>query len=736
MKSKLLVAVAFTALYSLPAHAQAEGEGQGDIVVTAEKRESRLIEVAAPISVVTGDRVEERGIADFEGLVEQLPGVSITADYGGASSKVISIRGVGGSDDYRPNGSPSVAMHVDNIYQSSNAFLVMPFFDVERVEVLKGPQGTLYGRNSTAGVVNLITRSDADRINGYITGEYASFDRVRMEGAFGFPIAEGVGLRVAGVVDQGGGFQDGKGAGSLGGVTAFPGVGPIPNPGEKKGWGDRDLFAGRATLNAEFAPGSTLVVKLFGSSDHGESQMPDSRGGVSNGGWIEPDDDPYTFYSDRYPKRRMDMWGVSAAFSQALTETMKLDLVGGYQEGDRYVEGEGTGTAVRNFDFNFTDKVKQHSLEARLSDKVGSFGWVLGGYYLKDKVDFRTDLLALDVFGSNLVSDYHQERESKAVFGQGDLDVTDRLTLSVGLRYTADNASYVGSTTDANPLGVSIVPIALPTVPVVFDNDFDEDNLSGRVTIAYRPIDSLNLWASVGKGYKAGGFDGSTIFSAPEALPFESENVVSYEAGLKFAGPRGLFLNIDGFYYDFDNLQANTTTIVAGAATSANVRTNVAKARVFGVDIAAGATLVRSGPHKLTADAGVTLLDSKILEFDSSNPDIVAVNLGNELPASPAFSGNAQIAYSYTGDGWRLTASADARRKSSEFKRLNNALSASVPAYTLLGARLAVTLLDRGVTIFGYVRNLTDETYYIDRSATGRLSGSPRTFGGGARFEF
>src|SRR3546814_9461333 len=100
--------------------------------------------------------------------------MSITSNFGGVASTTISIRGVGGQDDYRPNGSPSVAMHIDNVYQSSNVFLSAPFFDVERVEVLKGPQGTLYGRNSTAGVVNLITRGPSDSFDGYVQADYGS----------------------------------------------------------------------------------------------------------------------------------------------------------------------------------------------------------------------------------------------------------------------------------------------------------------------------------------------------------------------------------------------------------------------------------------------------------------------------------------------------------------------------------------------------------------------------------
>jgi iron complex outermembrane receptor protein len=146
--------------------------------------------------------------------------------------------------------------------------------------------------------------------------------------------------------------------------------------------------------------------------------------------------------------------------------------------------------------------------------------------------------------------------------------------------------------------------------------------------------------------------------------------------------------------------------------------------------------LIQSGPHKLAIDGGATLLRSKILEFNSTNPAIVAVNLGNDLPASPHLSGNAQIAYTYTADSWSVKAAVDARHKSSEFKRLSNDPNTQVSGYTLLNARLDVTLTDTGLGFFVYGRNLTDETYYVDRGATLRLSGSPRVFGGGATLQF
>lgn len=713
-------------------------DGEADIVVTANKREQSLINISAPIAALSGDRLEERGVTSFDGLVDQLPGVSLTSDYGGSASKSISIRGIGATDDYRPNGSTAVAFHVDNVYQASNVFLAMPFFDVDRVEVLKGPQGTLYGRNSTAGVINLITRSRSDVVNGYVQAEYASYGRVRVEGAIGVPLSDAIGLRVAGTVDQGGGYQEAMGAGPLANRIFFPGTPPISDPGYRKGWGDNDLFAGRITLDINPSSDTSLIVKLFGSTDRGEPIQVDSRGGVNNSGFVEPDDDPYTFYSDRRHRKQIDLWGVSASLKQNLSDTIALDLVGGHQDGKRYFEGDATGSPRRVFDYGFSDHIRQNSVEARVSqNEAGPIDWVVGGYYIHDRVQFLTEADATDIVATRLMTDYAQTRSSKALFAQVDWTILPAVTISGGLRYTDDKASYSGVTSDIDPYGISLAGAAFPGIPVAFDNDFNDDNVSGRVTLSYKPTEQSNFYVSYGTGYKAGGFDGSSIFSSVEALPFKSETVRSYEGGFKLAGRRGLFLSIDGFYYSFENLQANTTQILAGQESSANVRTNVAKARIYGADIQFGLTLVQSGPHRLAVDGGGTFINSRILDFDSSDPSLVAVNIGNDLPATPHFSGNMQVAYDYTSDsGWKLRAAVDARHKSAEFKRLDNNPGSRASGYTLINARIDLTLSNPGLTLFVYGRNLTDKVYFTDLTSTYRLAGAPRVFGVGARHAF
>lgn len=707
-----------------------------EIVVTAQKRSSRLQDIPAAIAVLSGERTERLGIADFEGLIEQIPGVSITADFGGTGSKVISIRGVGGTDDYRPNGSASVALHVDNIFQSSNLFQTMPFFDVERVEVLKGPQGTLYGRNSTAGVVNLITRNPGDAPNGYGYIEYGNYDRFRAEAAAGGPISSVFGVRVAATLDRGGGYMDGKGAGFLAGRVPFPGVPGIPNPGARDGYGDRNLFAARGTLEAKPHESTDIVLKIYGSRDRGENQLGDSVGGVNNGGWIEPDDDPFTFFSNNYPKRNIDFIGGSLNVGQEMSDTVRFDAVLGYQWGERELRG-GTGTPRRQFDYIFRDKVQQYTAEARLSSQGdGPLRWVAGGYFQRDRVRFATDLLAAEAIATNLVSNYLQKRRSAAAFAQIDYRFLEQFEFGLGVRYTDDRGTYKGSTIDLNPWGVTRARLSFPAIPVFFDTEAKDDNISGRATLSYQPLEALKIYASFGKGYKASGFDGSTIFNTFEANPIEPEDVLAYEGGFKLSLENGIYFSADAFYYDISDLQAFTVIPLPDGTTSPNLRINVGKSRLYGLDVSGNATLIESGPHLVTAELGFTLLNSKILEFVGT-PAQVAANLGNDLPAAPKFSGNASVSYTYSfANGWEASGTLDIRHKGSEFKRLNNATTSATEAFTLLGLRLDVRQSEGGFGVYAFARNLTDETYFLDRNAAGRLVGAPRTFGVGARYSF
>ena len=734
MTCSVQIVAASALLAAMPVLALGEGNTMAleEIVVTAQKREQRLLDIPASVAVLSAEAVERKGVTDFEGLIEQIPGVSVTADFGGGASKVISIRGVGGTDDYRPNGSPSVSFHMDGIYQSSNVFLSMPFFDVERVEVLKGPQGTLYGRNSTAGVVNVITRGPGNGRDGYALVEGGSFGRKRGEFAMSLPLSGTAGVRLAAVIDKGGGYMQGLGAGPFAGRVTFAGTPPIPDPGPRDGFGDRDLTAARLTFNFGLGEDASVVIKAHASQDDGENIQADTEG-MPTFGFTEPDTNPYTFYSSRYPVRDVSLRGVSVHYDQRIVGDTKLTVLGGYQTASRSWQG-GLGVPRRYSDYDFKDDVDQRSLEIRLA---GTFAeqrgnWLVGGYAIRDKVGFVTLLNFTDLVATHVVSDYFQARRSSAAFSQVDWRFTDTLTLIAGLRYTSDNGEYRGSTLDLNPYGTSIASRAFPFLPVRFNEVGDDANTSGRLTLRYQPMQSLTFYGSFGTGYKAGGFDGSTIFSTPEAKPFKPETVKAYEAGVKYSGASGLYLSLDGFYYDFAQLQA--FTVIPPVA--ANVRTNVGKSEFQGFEFTLGIDLLRRDSHSVRFDVAGTWLRSKILQFEGT-PEQVAVNLGNELPAAPRFSGNATLAHEWRfGANLMLATTIDVRNKSSEFKRLNNDLRSLVEGFSTVDLRIELRAPEKGWSTYVFGRNLTDETYFSDRNGGARLVAPPRTYGLGARYAF
>lgn len=249
-----------------------------EIIVTALKRDSSLQDAPVAISVLGGEELRARGVTDFTDLIDILPGISINSAFGGPENSFITIRGIGGADDYKPNGNPSVALHIDGIYQTSNAYLSMPLFDLERIEVLKGPQGTLYGRNTTAGAINAITSAPGDTINGYADIEYGSYDLVSGSAAIGGPVSDNLGIRIAVLMKQGGGFMDGAGAGDFAGFVPEGTEGilpPVTDPGQRDGFGDADLFTFRGTAVYDFDDVTSLTLNYFTSQDRGDTRQYD-----------------------------------------------------------------------------------------------------------------------------------------------------------------------------------------------------------------------------------------------------------------------------------------------------------------------------------------------------------------------------------------------------------------------------------------------------------------------------
>jgi iron complex outermembrane receptor protein len=707
-----------------------------EVVVTGLKRESSLQDSPVAISVLGGDELEARGVTDFTDLIDSLSGISINSAYGGPENSFITIRGIGGADDYKPNGNPSVALHVDGIYQTSNAYLSMPLFDLERIEVLKGPQGTLYGRNTTAGAINAITRAPGDSLNGYADIEYGSYEFVSGSAAVGGPISDDLGVRVAVLLEQGGGFMNGAGAGNFAGFVPVGAEGilpPVADPGKRDGFGDADLFAFRGTALYDFDDVTSLTLRYFVSQNRGDTRQYDrvafeDDNPTRNAG---ENSDPYEFYSSDYYSHEIDVSGFSGDFNRQLNTGLKLDVLFSLQSSERNVSGNGDGTSFPRFQYNFDDKLDQTSLEIRLSDGVGGkFDWIAGAFFINDSVDFTSNWTSYTVL-SQYSSPYNQRRNSVATFGNLDWNISNDLIISAGLRYTKDSAKFRGQNIDADPWGLSTFETTFKTqANFSWDREFDDSNVSGKLAVQYFVNDNLNIFASASTAYRGGGFDGTSIFSEEETHPFESENVFSYEAGARYVTER-INLTFDLFSYDFEELQAT-----ARLSNDTNGRTNVGAATVNGAEASIALTLYEANDHKITFNTAGTYLDTEITEFSSNRVNDVTNTIGDPLPGSPEWSQTAALNYQTTlANNAQLNARFNYSYHGKESNRLNAGEGNTAPSYDLLGIRVDLTLAN-GINIYAYGRNITDEVYFLELNGGSRLVGAPATYGAGVSYAF
>lgn len=729
----LLCSTAF-AIAALPACAAAadqetqqaparQGEipmADGAIIVTANKRAQTLLEVSSAVQTLGGDALREDGVKNFIDLAQQTPGVIVSTPLvGGSTIQNFTIRGIG-FDDFRPNGNPSAAVHFDGVYQGSSALIGGQMFDVARVEVLKGPQGTLYGRNTTAGAVNVISNKPSDIVEGQAFADYSSFNTWRAEAAVNVPLTPTVALRVSGLYDSTDGYLTSLGNPIGAGFTSVPGViPPTIDPGVDENAARSEFWGGRALLSVGMGTGTELLLNVHGFTD---------RGGQAQSEPADGSTPPRSYYTNVDARRARDSWGASLTLNQDIVDDVLLSIVGAYDTLDSDYDWND-GTVRRTWDIDYIDTIKQGQVEARLQNRVpGDFNWTVGGAWFRDSVELYSTLDGSDTFRTIFEADYKQDRESFAGFANVDFAVAPRLRVDAGIRLTNEKSTFRGTTLDLDPYGLTTAGPVFD-LPAIFNNTLDETSPSGRIALNYEVNDATRIYASVGRGFRAGGFDGTTIWSAPEALPFDSETVWAYEGGMKFL-PRGGLLQAElaAFYYDFSNIQANSSIVYDGASTS--VRTNVGKARSMGAE----ATLSAKPAPGLDIGLAVAMLDTKILEISTGSAAEQAARLGRDLPFAPNLTFNGTVRYEIpVSASLTIVPQVDVRYVSGYYGNLDN--SSEVGNFPLVNARVDFRI-DDSWTLAGYVRNLTDEVYSTGGSAATRLSGAPRVWGVSAGVRF
>ena len=702
------------------------------MVVTAQKRPQTLLDVPTSIVALSGEQVRERGITDFVTLAQSTPGV-IAANQatGGRTSQTFTIRGIG-DDDFRANGNPSAAVHFDGVYMGSAALIGGQLFDVERIEVLKGPQGTLYGRNTTAGAINVISRKPGDKFEGRASVDVGNYGSVRTEAAYGGPIDERWGVRIAGVYDRSDGYLTNTGAGNFAGITPKPGVIPPNSAVKPSDDATGTEFAGARSL-ITFRPeaGTDLSLSVHGFHENGGTAQTERVIATSK----YAADAPYTFSSNVVPYLHKNSNGMSLTVDQELPRDLLLTVIADYENlAQQFMWNDGT--PIRTFDIDYYDHVEQRSLEARVRNNDGEASrtdWVLGSIYYEDKVGLRSTLDSSDYLRTFFATDYRQTRNSWAVFGDLTNRFAERWSAGVGLRYTNERSTFAGSTVDLNPYGLTLGPRAFPTLPVIFDQSFQDDRVSGKATLTYRPNDNTTLYTSIGQGFKAGGFDGSTITAVQEAEPFKSETVTAYEAGLKYLPNGPVQVDASVFYYDYKDMQANSTRIIA--TTPTNVRTNVGRSHILGAEL----NLLARPMRNLDLNLGLSVLNTRITEANSDDAAESARRIGNQLPNSPKLTANVGARHTQAlGGDTVMVSTINGRWIGKYYGELDN--YQTIGDYFIGDARLEFRFGKRW-SLAAWVKNFTDRAYFagfggVSATSANLYRGAPRTFGVNAQMRF
>lgn len=699
--------------------AQEAGQDAGDIVVTANRDPSLVSKTPIALTAITGEALASSGVSGPTELAALVPNLAITRDAVPASGGglQITIRGIT-STDASEKGDPSAAFLRDGIYIARPQAQEVSFYDIERVEVLRGPQGTLYGRNTTAGVVNVIAVRPKDRFEISGTFGYASFNAIEATGTINVPVSRQLALRLAINHEQ----RDSV-------VTPLDrrfDVNPFSNNSSiRLGILAKPADAVTLYIQGDYSwiKGSgfgVVPVTNFFAGPFVSDTTPIYTTASGDAPRVNPRPIPWQEYRDNQDRGVMGEFNADLGFG-------KLSWLSSYRELDRdeHRHQGPTGGARSAFTGNFW----QLSQELRLS--MGGTGFwkaQVGGYYFKE----RSRLVAANVSANVGFIQNPTVAVSKALFAQGTITPAEGLNLTAGGRYSHDDKSRIGVIA-ADPLGT-------PVVTGVNDAARSFSKVTWRLGVDY-DLPRLGLvYATVSTGYKAGGFNdgcpigrGPTCTLTPDQLYYQPETLTAYEAGIKWklAGD-ALRLNGAIFHYDYSNMQLSQSSFCGG--TNCIVVRNAGKSKIDGVELEG---VVRPAPsHQFNLSAN--WLNARYTEFTP----IPTVSLaGQPLSRAPKWTFSAGYTFTRTlQDGGKITANA-ALRFSSRYDLTDLATRVHFyqPAFTKTDISLGYTSPGGTWNLQVFGRNLENALVltYARNSATGEAAfEQPRSFGVRAGFRY
>ena len=696
VKTALLAGAAWSALSTF-AMAQDAAPQDGvssldDVVVSARRRDELLKDVPISVSAIGEERLEQTGASDITALQQQTPNATVQVARGSNSTLISFIRGVGQQDPLW-GFEPGVGLYVDDVYVARPQGAVLDIYDVQRIEVLRGPQGSLYGRNTVGGAIKYVTNGLSNDPELTLRGAYGSYNQIDLMAVGSIPLADN--FRVGGAIAS---YQrDGYGTNINTGAEHY----------------NKDVLAGR--LSAEWEPRDDMSIRLAYDRVQDDSNPRHGHrlvAGATPAGAILPS----VFDTNA------GLGDVNSVESQGASATVQIDLNDNWTFKSITAWREGETTTVIDFDntpaatldipgFYADDQLTQEFQFLFDFDRIQG---VAGFFYLDGHAEGAFDTI-LGNAGIVIGTNGQVNTESWAGFADVNLDLTDRLHLGLGVRYTLDEKQ--GTVFRANYLGATRSPLLGGTVraPLLvrsnYTNAKDFTQFTPRIALSYDLTDDMTTYASFSQGFKSGGFDmrGDVILTPNTVNGYDPETVDSYEIGLKGALDRLTFATAI-FYNEYQDQQV--TTQVPSGASIASFVDNVGSSTFYGAEFEGQLRIL----DNLSANFAVGYLHSDFEEFLRFNLTTrVFEDISDQVVLQNAPEWTGYLGLTWIGDvaggALAVTPSVTYRGDSSMFEFPNPILDQQ--AYSLVNLSIVWTDPTDRFTLGLYGKNLTDEEYRV-----------------------
>ncbi len=668
-----------TSMLVLPAFTQTAAAAVTEMVVSAERRDASIQTVPIAVTAFSADDIENLQIINVTDIGATVPNMVSRNSSGQATNVTIFMRGQGQNESTMPTAESAVGIYIDDVYQARTNGSNIELLDIERIEVLRAPQGTLYGRNTIAGALKFVTRKPGDETRVAASLGYGTREHIQAKLSASGPVVEGkLALGAAVVYSDQEGYYD-----RYSGTTKV-----------ESDIGDRQYAGIRADLNYYGSENFEFNAHIAYTEDDTDASyvtpladfvlMPAANNAPLSG----------DFYGTQTTdQQHADVEQLTASINMTWKfDGFDLKSITGYRdvEQDSYIDISGSN----GWYIDSLVEGTQITQEIQLIGSTENVDWILGAFYLNEDND--TD--SLNILAGGLINSrqiYTTETQSYAVFGQATYNVNDQLGLTAGLRWTQDEKEFSGGTGGFPPWGEDY--------GIMLDDSWDQ--VQGKLGIDYQVDDDTLLYFSVSQGFMAGGYQARAVRVADVNTPYDEATVISYEAGIKTElADNRIRLNANYFYADYEDIQENALNPMS----SGTIRFNVGDAIVQGLE----AEMQASPTDNLNIFANLAITDS---EYRNLRDEALAVGMtpGHDVAGTPDAMGG--IGFDYTvnlANEGSIVMGGDYRYQKSHWPGTKqNAPGTKVEELNLVNGFIRYEMPGGNFDVGVYVRNLNDDEH-------------------------